>query len=1737
MDRVKDRLKKYVRRSIALLLAGLLAGSSVQTVSAEEKDMPDRCVINVDSSECIAHWDMNEGEGLEILDQSGRYAGTIRGQVEWVDGIEGKALSFNGGYVELGIPDVEGEWTTSFWVRKGKNTHTNSVLLGGTSAELKLEQYNKTKKLGITMVGKKDYTFEYTLPEGEWCHLAFVGGVSETRLYVNGENVGSIPVSITGPAGRLGAAMSSDLTSKGNMRADLDEVRIYYKALSAEEIEDVYKENAVSYTKDELTDLLKKAEKFSADNYTPKSWDKLEQAVLKAEQIVSSGGSETSEISQVYAELKSAIDSLVELVGENEINIGTFNIAAGRKPDIEAIRTVMEEKQIEAAGIQEVDMFTSRNNYDMLQSFLDGGYYTSAYFQKSIDYGGGEYGIGTVSVYPFSDTGGEALPGTEGIEGRSYSRVQFEKNGYEVALYNTHLSFERYESRSEQIQAILEVMDADPTPYKILTGDFNTNVSKSEFDPFLENYNIANGKDGVWFETVINEDPDNTDSLCIDNIITTRNIKVKNVEMYESGLSDHNLLYAECEFLDSEQMPIQPDPEELRSEYEYYDALSDEFNGNISDMWLMDYMPWWSDTAEREQSGTKTRYRFIDADGEENQSLQIYVNGNNVMGSENFQPYYLEKLSGPSNLEPAERYLAASSQKNSLNSKFAGFMGGSKDYLNTYRGQNAPIENHAVYNDSGATTYGYFETRVKFMPIKRGQGIAPAFWFIGMQDQADELGEVDVFEILDNHTLDFTIHPKGDPDIKKVTKRITFEEDLSQDYHTYGILWDDTGFSLYVDGEFIYKHDQKIDYRMIPIFSINHHENGWIGSVDNQNLPEERTMDIDYYRVFKKNGTDPEADTKVLREMKEGDNISQAAYISLFGLSGTEAEKTPMQWLNDQNIDNMVLSGLEDRVGNSIEASVLPQYLNIEWKTPGKFNTIILHAQNALSTAPTLVDVEISDDGKEWHPVLQDVHLEWQTDSQIAESQKIMLPETLTDNMHTRIVIREANMKTGQFGLCEVEIGNNIEAMTPDYLPLPDTVLDVEGIRNSEFAVWKMDDSLISAKGMEITAEEGEVSYIDSVADNGKALVVDGNTQVLKAPLKNDTEQLKSDEDFTLSMWIKPDYVSKKNGNSRDQIILAQQTGTNGGRPWMFLYEGTLGTYIGGVNTFGKLEVQEEKWQHTAVTFKVIDQEKKQAEVTLYVNGKADTSAVVTYEDDSLANSELLIGRHKNMVKGQYKGTMDEITLLKKALTSEEIAALYEAGGSVEQISNKIYDATSVIKLPVISGKAGEIQPEELNFTDTITVVFDDTYVEDIPVIWNQDEISKINLGKAGTYSVHGSLDMSGYQNITNTQNLYAVQEVEIEEQVNLESLKVVLDRVNAVERGEYTEESFEQFIAACESVQTQETMLIIGKYPEFSVPEIVPEYATQQLVDRIVSDIESAFDLLRKKSEQMELSTTVLEYALALAEDADIQAVLDSVAESFNAAKAEAKSILERVHSGDVSVTQSMVDESWQKLIRLMQYLSFDKGDKSDLEKVIIAAEAIDLEKYLSAGQDVFNEAFELAKGVYKNGDAMQDEVDQSWRALLKAMSELRMKPDKNALKDLISQAGAIGMENCTEELTEKFNAAVAAAKAVCESEEASAEEVDMAADNLRAAIEEIATAVKDPDDGSATAGERSEKDVTPEVTDVLESGNNAVKTLSADKRAVKTGDDLNLTVDAMTAIFAVLLGTAVVRKKKNRR
>lgn len=119
-------------------------------------------------------------------------------------------------------------------------------------------------------------------------------------------------------------------------------------------------------------------------------------------------------------------------------------------------------------------------------------------------------------------------------------------------------------------------MDADTVEYKIVTGDFNTDQYKEEFaEIFGEDYNISNGMNGIFLDTFNGKD-DTMKVLCVDNVITSKNIEIKAVQMLDNRLSDHNMLFADVIFKEAEPEPTPVDKTALEKAIKDAEALSEK---------------------------------------------------------------------------------------------------------------------------------------------------------------------------------------------------------------------------------------------------------------------------------------------------------------------------------------------------------------------------------------------------------------------------------------------------------------------------------------------------------------------------------------------------------------------------------------------------------------------------------------------------------------------------------------------------------------------------------------------------------------------------------------------------------------------------------------------------------------------------------------------------------------------------------------------------------------------------------------------------------------------------------------------------------------------------------------------------------------------------------------------------------------------------------------------------------
>ncbi|EEF59547.1 GH25 family lysozyme [Pedosphaera parvula] len=167
-----------------------------------------------------------------------------QGGFYYAPGESGTAFHFDGstGLMTNGAANLAVPWTLSMWVNRQDSPQTSAILMSDGTYSLKLEQYNGTHQVGLTILGVGDYVFSpaYTVPIGTWTHLAFVGTSSGTSLYANGIYKGSL-TNIPLPRKFIGAAyITSSAKYVDFMLGSLDEIMTFNRALSASEISAIY---------------------------------------------------------------------------------------------------------------------------------------------------------------------------------------------------------------------------------------------------------------------------------------------------------------------------------------------------------------------------------------------------------------------------------------------------------------------------------------------------------------------------------------------------------------------------------------------------------------------------------------------------------------------------------------------------------------------------------------------------------------------------------------------------------------------------------------------------------------------------------------------------------------------------------------------------------------------------------------------------------------------------------------------------------------------------------------------------------------------------------------------------------------------------------------------------------------------------------------------------------------------------------------------------------------------------------------------------------------------------------------------------------------------------------------------------------------------------------------------------------------------------------------------------------
>ena len=189
----------------------------------------------------MVSWWTADNNGVDIFGSNNL---TAFNSVSYASGKQAGALYFDGkSYCSNAVASLPVPWTACVWVNRQNAPTGGAALTGDGAYEIKLEQYNGTRDVGVTQFGVADSKFSpvYSVPTNTWTHLAFVGTSTNTSLYVNGVLQSTLALSFSLPRTYIGAGY---VTSTGVfvdfMLGSLDEFLIFSRALSAAEINSIY---------------------------------------------------------------------------------------------------------------------------------------------------------------------------------------------------------------------------------------------------------------------------------------------------------------------------------------------------------------------------------------------------------------------------------------------------------------------------------------------------------------------------------------------------------------------------------------------------------------------------------------------------------------------------------------------------------------------------------------------------------------------------------------------------------------------------------------------------------------------------------------------------------------------------------------------------------------------------------------------------------------------------------------------------------------------------------------------------------------------------------------------------------------------------------------------------------------------------------------------------------------------------------------------------------------------------------------------------------------------------------------------------------------------------------------------------------------------------------------------------------------------------------------------------------
>ncbi len=268
---------------------------------------------------------------------------------------------------------------------------------------------------------------------------------------------------------------------------------------------------------------------------------------------------------------------------------------------------------------------------------------------------------------------------------------------------------------------------------------------------------------------------------------------------------------------------------------------------------------------------------------------------------------------------------------------------------------------------------------------------------------------------------------------------------------------------------------------------------------------------------------------------------------------------------------------------------------------------------------------------------------------------------------------------------------------------------------------------------------------------------------------------------------------------------------------------------------------------------------------------------------------------------------------------------------------------------------------------------------------------------------------------------------------------------------------------------------------------------------------------VVEKSAFNTSILSKVIEYAEQAIASGEVDAAIQDVQDTFNNAYTNAKAVLANHDS------QEQIDSAWIELMNAIHQLGFVRGDATMLESLYEYASSLDMDLFVNNdAKAALPDALAAAKAVLDDrGNALESEISTALSKLLDTVQELRYKPDKSILEQVLNQANAIDTTSYTALSVEKFNAAIAQGNEVMQNEDATEQQVEQAVSDLQDAI------------AGLVLNDAQSQTETPVVT-----GDSSVSHSSS---TPKTGESLPVATAAI-GLLAAAAFVAVRRKKQEK-